>query len=163
MFRDVERPKPGPTEVVIAVKAAGINFAELEMTKGRYPATKKVPFVMGFEAAGDVVEVGERADNVRVGDSVTAIVSSGGYAEYATAEASALIPVPKGITYAQATTIPIHGLTVYALLKLAAKPNAGESILIQAAAGGVGLYFGSVGKDLWCEENYCVGECARKA
>src|SRR5260370_35001557 len=79
---EVEKPKPGATEVLLEVKAAGINFAEIEMTKGRYPAVRKLPFVMGFEAAGIVVEAGSQAKNVKVGDKITAIVSSGGDVEY---------------------------------------------------------------------------------
>lgn len=137
---EVERPTPQAHEVLIKVEAAGINFAELEMAKGKYPAAKKLPFVMGFEAAGTVVETGSRANGVKVGDKITAIVSSGGYAEFAVADASMAIPIPQGVSFAEATTIPIHGLTAYALLKLAAKPQTGESLLIQAAAGGVGLY-----------------------
>ena len=78
--------------------------------------------------------------NVKVGDKVTAIVSSGGYAEYATADAHVAIPIPSGISFAEASTIPVQGVSAYALLKFAAKPQAHETILVQAAAGGVGLY-----------------------
>ena len=92
---------------------------------------------MGFEAAGIVVEAGSQAKNVKVGDKITAIVSSGGYAEYATADAGFAIPIPDGISFAEAATIPVHGLSAYALLKFAAKPQPNESLLIQAAAGGV--------------------------
>ena len=84
---EVEKPSPGANEVLLEVKAAGLNSAEIEMTKGRYPAARKLPFVMGFEAAGIVVEAGLQAKNVKVGDRITTIVSSGGYAEYATADA----------------------------------------------------------------------------
>lgn len=142
----VEKPEPGDTEVLISVQAAGINFAELELTHGRYPAVKPLPFVMGFEAAGAVVAIGSKVNSVRVGDRVTAIVTSGGYAEFATAEASFCIPIPNGISFAEATTIPIQGLSAYAMLKLAAKPRPGESVLIQAAAGGVGLYLVQLAK-----------------
>jgi NADPH:quinone reductase len=145
---DVERPKARDNEVLIEVKAAGINFAELELTKGEYPTLKKVPFVMGFEAAGVIVEVGPQAQNVKVGDKVTAIVSSGGYAEYATAVAGLAIPIPDGISFPEASTIPVHGLSAYALLKFAAKPQPSESVLIQAAAGGVGLYLVQLAKIL---------------
>ncbi len=82
---EVNPPRPGPGQVLIAVKAAGINFAELELAKGRYPSSKQPPFIMGFEAAGTVVEAGPQVSNVRAGDNVTAVVASGGYAEYATA------------------------------------------------------------------------------
>src|SRR5216684_5363749 len=145
---EVEKPKPGATEILLEVKAAGINFAEIEMTKGRYPAVRKLPFVMGFEAAGIVVETGSQAKNVKVGDKITAIVSSGGYAEYATADAGFAIPIPDGISFADAATIPVHGLSAYALLKFAAKPHPDESLLIQAAAGGVGLYLVQLAKTL---------------
>jgi NADPH2:quinone reductase len=145
---DVEPPKPSANEVLMRVKAAGINFAEIEMTKGKYPAPKKPPFVMGFEAAGIVVEAGTNAKNVNVGDKITAVESSGGYAEYATADASMAIAIPDGISFAEATTIPIHGLTAYTMLKLAAKPQPDESVLIQAAAGGVGIFLVQLAKIL---------------
>lgn len=137
---EVDRPKPQTHELLIKVEAAGINFAELEMAKGRYPARKQLPFVMGFEAAGTVVETGVAANGVKVGDRITAIVSSGGYAEFAVADAAMAIPIPHGVSFADATTIPIQGLTAYALLKYAAKPQADETLLIQSAAGGVGIY-----------------------
>lgn len=137
---EVDRPKPQAHELLIKVEAAGINFAELEMARGKYPARKQVPFVMGFEAAGTVVETGAGANGVKMGDRITAIVSSGGYAEFAIADAAMAIPIPHRVSFPEATTIPIHGLTAYALLKFAAKPQVGETLLIQSAAGGVGLY-----------------------
>ncbi len=143
---EVEKPTPGASEVLLEVKAAGINFAELEMTKGRYQAFRKLPFIMGFEAAGVVVEVGAQVENLKVGDRVTSIVSSGGYAEYATAEAAAAIPIPEGISFAQATTIPVQGVSAFTLLKFVARPQPGESVLVQAAAGGVGLYLVQLAK-----------------
>jgi NADPH2:quinone reductase len=137
---ETDRPKPGPDEVLIQVKAAGINFAELELTKGRYHIPKELPFVMGFEAAGTVVEMGSEVRDFRIGDKVTSLVSSGGYAEYATAGARFAIPIPAGISFAEAVTIPVQGLSAYALMKFAARLQPAESLLIQAAAGGVGLY-----------------------
>ena len=74
---EVEKPRPRANQVLLEVKAAGINFAEIEMTKGRYPAGKKLPFVMGFEAAGIVVEAGSEAKNVKLGDKVTTISQAG--------------------------------------------------------------------------------------
>ncbi len=99
-----------------------------------------MPFVMGFEAAEIVIETGIGANGVKVNDPITAIVSSGGYAEFAVADAAMAIPIPQGVSFAEATTIPIHGLTAFALLKFAANPQAGETLLIQSAAGGVGLH-----------------------
>jgi NADPH:quinone reductase len=143
---DARQPKPAVNEILIEVKAAGVNFAELELTKGRYKIPKSPPFVMGFEAAGVVVEVGSQVQHVRVGDRVTSIVSSGGYAEYATADASAVIPIPPGISFAEATTIPVQGVSAYCLLKYGANLKPTDSVLIQAAAGGVGLYLVQLAK-----------------
>jgi NADPH2:quinone reductase len=138
---DIPRPRPSSGEVLIEVKAAGINYAEVEQIQGNYLTFgKELPFVMGFEVAGIVAETGEDTPGVRVGDPVTAFALSGGFAEYATARADALIPVPAGLDYADATTIPIQGMTAYTLLKYLVAPFAPASILIQAAAGGVGLY-----------------------
>src|ERR1051326_761350 len=72
---EADMPKPGPSEVLIEVKASGINFAELELTKGKYPSGKEPPFIMGFEASGVVVETGAQAGGVQVGDRVAALVS----------------------------------------------------------------------------------------
>ncbi len=144
----VEIPRPNPTgnDILIEVRAAGINFAELEMTHGRYSAHQPLPFVMGWEAAGTVVEVGPQVNNFKPGDRVTSVVSSGGYAEYALADSSMAISVPDGISFAQATAIPIQGLSAITLLKLAARPQPNETVLIEAAAGGVGLFLVQLSK-----------------
>jgi NADPH:quinone reductase len=143
---NAERPKPGPTEVLLQVKAAGLNFAEAELIVGRYPAHQELPFIMGWEAAGVVVQVGERVTNLKVGDAITTIVSSGAYAEFATADAANAISIPTGISFAQAVSITLHGIAACALLRLAAKIQPAESILIQAAAGGVGVFLVQLAK-----------------
>ena len=145
---NVPKPTPGAAEVLIEVKAAGLNYAEIEQTRGKYPVFKPLPFVMGFEASGIVSEVGSEVKTWRVGDRVAAIVSSGGYAEYAVADASAALAISDGISFAEATAITIQGLSAYALLKLAAKPQPPETVLIQAAAGGVGLFLVQLSKIL---------------
>lgn len=91
---EIDRPTPSKNEVLIQVKAAGINFAELEMVRGRYQAPRPLPFTMGFEAAGIVADLGSGVTSLKVGDRITSIVSSGGYAEYATADASRAISHP---------------------------------------------------------------------
>jgi len=73
---EIDRPTPSENEVLIQVKAAGINFAELEMVRGRYPAPRPLPLTMGFEASGIVADVGSEVTNLRVGDRITSIVSS---------------------------------------------------------------------------------------
>jgi NADPH2:quinone reductase len=143
---ETTKPKAGPGQVLIEVKASGINFAELELTHGRYPTGQTPPFIMGFEAAGTVAEIGPGVANVRTGDPVAAIVNSGGYAEFTVADAAACIPIPPGVSFSEATTIPIQGLSAYALLELAARPRTTDTLLIQAAAGGVGLYLVQLAK-----------------
>jgi len=137
---ELERPRPGKNEVLIEVKAAGVNFAELEMTRGRYPAPRPLPTVMGFEASGIVAELGPGVASLRVGDRVTSLVSSGGYAEYATADAGSVIPIPEAISFEQASSITIQGLSAYTLLKFAARPQSDETVLIQAAAGALDCF-----------------------
>ena len=143
---DVPKPNVAAHECLIEVKATGINFAELELTRGRYRIGKEPPFIMGFEAAGVVREIGKTVKNLKIGDRVTTIVSSGGYAEYATAPAEMTIPIPEGVGFPEATTIPIQGLTAHLLLTQVAKVQATESVLIQAAAGGVGTYLVQLAK-----------------
>lgn len=143
---EIERPTPATNEVLVDVKAAGINYAEIELIRGKYPLSKPLPCIMGFEASGVVVELGSEVKNLNIGDRVTALTSSGGYAEYATVIANTAIPIPKGISFAEASTIPIQGLSAYALLKFVAKPLSHETLLIQAAAGGVGLYLVQLAK-----------------
>jgi len=146
-YSDVSIPRPAADEVLIRVKAAGINYAEVEQIYGRYMTFgKELPFVMGFEVAGIVAEVGRDVTHIKPGDSVMAFSVSGGFAEYSTAKADSLVPIPAGVSYAKATTIPIQGMTAYTLLKYLVLPHLPESILIQAAAGGVGIYLVQLAK-----------------
>jgi len=143
---EVSKPAPAEGEVLVKVRAAGINYAELEQTRGCYPFQKALPGIMGFEAAGDVVELGPAVSNLRIGEKIAGLASSGGYAEYATIRADLAIPIPENVSYAQATSIVEQGISAYALLKLAAQPQRKETLLIQAAAGGVGLYLVQLAK-----------------
>lgn len=137
---EVEKPTPGPTEILIEVKATGLNFAEIQQTRGLYPVGKPFPFVMGFEAAGIVAALGSEVTSLSIGQRVAAIVSSGGFADYATTDAGAAFPIPAAVSFAEATSIVVQGLSAYALLKLAAKPQPTDTVLVQSAAGGVGLF-----------------------
>jgi len=131
------RPAPGPGQVLIEVKAAGINFADLMSREGTYPAGPKPPCVLGMEAAGIVAAVGAGVTTPAVGTRVTALVQ-GGYAEYALAEAAQAVPLPEAVDFAAATALLVQGLTAYFLLKRAGEVKPGQSVLVNAAAGGVG-------------------------
>lgn len=150
---DIDKPVPGPTEVLIEVKAAGINYADAEQARGRYPTFgKELPFVLGFEAAGIVRETGKEVTEVRPGNLVTAVVSSGGYAEFAVAPSNAVIPIPENLSFNEATTIPIQGMSAYTMLKYTVMPVLPRSILVQAAAGGVGLFLVQIAKHLGIQQ-----------
>ncbi|MFC4248925.1 zinc-binding alcohol dehydrogenase family protein [Natribaculum luteum] len=134
---DREKPDPGPGEVRIAVEAAGINFADVMQRRGQYPGGPEPPYVPGMEAAGTIDAAGEGVD-LEVGDPVVAMVSGGGYAEYVTADAQTLFPIPEAMGFAEAAGFPIQFLTAHACLFEWGGLEAGERVLIQAAAGGVG-------------------------
>ncbi|RIR16504.1 alcohol dehydrogenase [Mycobacteroides abscessus] len=159
---EVGKPSPAPGEVLIKVRAAGINYAELEQTTGRYPLQRPLPTVLGFEAAGEIVELGSGVEELNIGDTIAAPVLSGGYAEFATARADSAFRIPEGIDFAQATSIVVQGLSAWALLKLAAKPTSTDTVLIQAAAGGVGLYLVQLAKALGVGQVIALASTAEK-
>ena len=159
---EVERPKARANEILMQVKAAGVNFAELELSKGKYKIPKSPPFILGFEAAGVVAEVGAAVSNVKPGDRVVSMVSSGGYAEFATADADSVIPIPTGVSFADATTIPIQGVTAYCLLKYGASLKRTDSVLIQAAAGGVGVYLVQLAKIMGARKVFALASSREK-
>lgn len=135
---EVVRPEPGEGEVLIEVRSAGINYADTMRRRNQYLVRQELPFVPGSEVAGIVAEVGEGVDDVSEGDRVVALVGTGGYAEYAVAPAEAIIPLPEGLDFDEAAAIPLQGLTAYHIIKTSGAMQEGESVLVHAAAGGVG-------------------------
>lgn len=115
---DVETPRPGAGEVLIKVRGPASISRSSSRRWGDTRFTRPRPGVLGFGAAGEVVELGDGVSNLQVGDRIVAPVSSGGYAEYATASANLAIPIPGGITFAQATSIVIQGISAYASLSM---------------------------------------------
>ncbi|WP_435347561.1 quinone oxidoreductase family protein [Haloarchaeobius sp. HRN-SO-5] len=134
---DVETPDPGPGQVRLDVEAAGINFADIMQRRGHYPGGPDAPFRPGFEAAGTVDAVGEGVD-LEVGARYVGMVGAGGYAEYAVADADALFPIPEGMSFEEAAGFPVQFLTAHNCLFEWGGLEEGESVLVQAAAGGVG-------------------------
>ncbi len=137
-YMDVERPAPRAWEVLIEVEAAGVNYADTMRRRDRYLVRQKFPFTPGSEVAGTVVEVGEEAKNASEGDRVVTLLNTGGYAEYAAAPAASLIPIPEDLGFVEAAAVPLQGLTAYHVLKTSGALGEGESVLVHAAAGGVG-------------------------
>jgi len=135
---DTDRPEPGPGEVRIAVEAAGINFADIMQRRGLYPGGPEPPYAPGMEAAGRIDAVGDGVEDVSEGDRVVAMVETGGYAEYTVANVEMLFPVPEAMDFEEAAGFPIQFLTAHSCLFAWGGLEEGESVLIQAAAGGVG-------------------------
>ncbi len=133
--RDV--PEPGEGEVRIDVAAAGVNFADVMQRRGHYHGGPEPPYVPGLEVAGTVDAVGEGVGR-EPGDRVVSMVGTGGYAEYAVADARGLLDVPGDLDWTEAAGFPVQFLTAHNCLHEWGGLEAGESVLIHAAAGGVG-------------------------
>jgi NADPH:quinone reductase-like Zn-dependent oxidoreductase len=131
-------PKVGPGEVRIAVKAAGINFADTMARVGLYPDAPKPPCVLGYELAGEVESVGDGVDSPEVGQRVVAGTRFGGQAELVTVPADQVLPLPDRLSFEQGSAIPVNYGTAYAALIIMGGLTDGDRVLIHAAAGGVG-------------------------
>ncbi len=135
---DAERPSPGEGEVLVEVKSAGVNYADTMRRRDQYVESQDLPFTPGSEIAGTVAEVGDGVEDVNVGDRVVTLLGTGGYAEYVVAPARNLIPIPDKLDFDEAAAIPLQGLTAYHVLETSGQLKEGESVLVHAAAGGVG-------------------------
>ncbi|HCI82926.1 MAG TPA: alcohol dehydrogenase [Ktedonobacter sp.] len=136
-LEEVDKPVPQAGEVLIKVAAAGINYADLAQRQGAYLTRTRTPMTMGFEVAGTIEALGAGVLAPAIGTRVAAF-GNGGYAEYTTAPATNVIPIPDSLDFAQAAAFPVQGITAYQLLHESARLQHGESVLIHAAAGGVG-------------------------
>jgi len=136
-----EKPDPTPRddEVVIRVRAAGLNFADILARQGLYPDGPPKPCVMGYEVSGVVDSVGKDVNKSFVGKSVMALTRFGGQSEMIAVKATQMFEKPEKLTFEQAAAIPVNYLTAYALLVVMGSLHEGESVLIHNAGGGVGL------------------------
>ena len=148
-----ERPEPvvGPGEVRIAVRAAGINFADLMARSGMYPDAPKPPCVVGYEVAGEVESVGEGVERYSVGDRVVAGTVFGGYSEVVTAVEANVIPLPERLSFEQGAAVPVNYATAWAGLVMMGGLRAGDRVLIHAAAGGVGIAATQIARKIGAE------------
>ena len=146
--REAPEPRVAPGTVRIRVHAAGINFSDLLARQGLYPDAPKPPCTVGYEVAGAVDAVGDGVTSFRRGDLVIATTKFGGQSEMVVAPASAVFPLPAGWTFEQGAAFPVVYLTAHHRLVRVAAAQRGETVLVHAAAGGVGLAVAELGRML---------------
>ena len=134
---DLAIPEPGPGQVLIRVEAIGVNFIEIYFRKGVYKAS--LPFTPGSEAAGTVEELGPGVTGFKAGEAVASVSVLGSYAEYALVPAASLVRVPDGVTMEQAAAAMLQGMTAHYLSHSTFPLKGGDTALVHAGAGGVGL------------------------
>jgi len=140
VLRTVELPlqQPGPKQLRVQVRAAGVGSTDLMMLEGRYNYAPPMPFVPGYEMAGVVDAVGSEVEHFRIGQRVAALTLHGGFAEFIVRDAEHFIPIPDGVSDAQAAASILNYVTAWQMIHRVAKVRGGQTALVTGAAGGVG-------------------------
>lgn len=164
MLRDVPMPAPDHGEVLIRVAMAGLNYADLMMRSGTYPHPKGYPLVAGLEMAGEVVELGEGVTGFAIGDRVAAFSeNAGAFAEFCTAPQERLIRLPDTVGFATAAAAYIQATTAWNLLHRVGTTQAGDTLLVHAIGGGVGLFLTQFAKAAGATVIGTVGTTGKEA
>jgi NADPH:quinone reductase-like Zn-dependent oxidoreductase len=137
--REGPTPEPAAGEITVAVRAAGVNFADVSARMGVYPDAPPFPCVVGYEVAGTVERLGAGAAGFDVGQHVFALTRFGGYSETVTVPTAQVFAMPDGMSFEEAAAIPVNYLTAVLMLRHFAAVREGETVLVHAAAGGVGM------------------------
>ena len=137
VWSDVADPIINDDEVLVKIYAAALNRADLLQRQGKYPSPKGCPEWMGLEIAGKIVEIGKNVTNWKVGDSVCALLGGGGYAEYVAVKNDMLMPIPKGLTMEEASSLPEAYATSYLNLFIEGHMESGNTAFIPAGASGL--------------------------
>src|SRR5215218_6454704 len=148
VVEEVASPIAGPGEVVVSVKAAGVNFPDVLIIQNKYQLKPPLPFSPGSELAGLVTTVGDGVDHVKPGDRVFAITGYGAFAEEVKTEAARVLPIPAGMDFTTAAAFGLTYATSDHALRDRGQLKAGERLLVLGAAGGVGLAAIEIGKAL---------------
>src|SRR5216117_3685399 len=143
-YEEVDRPAPGPGQVLVKVEAAGVNFIDVYQRTGQYKVPG--PFTLGQEAAGTVAAVGPGVAEPNVGDRVAYTSILGAYAEYAVVPADRVVRLPDGVSVRQGAAAMLQGLTAHYLATTTFPLKSGDACLVHAAAGGVGLLLCQIAK-----------------
>jgi NADPH2:quinone reductase len=146
VVEDVPSPKPGKGQLLVSVKASGVNFPDVLLIQNKYQFKPELPFSPGSEIAGVVRQVGEGVHGFMPGDRVMAHIRSGGYAEEVVVDEALVAPVPAGLDFTIAASFGLVYATAYHALKDRAGIQSGETLLVLGAAGGVGLAAVELGK-----------------
>src|SRR5436190_19246568 len=162
-FEELPSPRPGAGEVVVAVKAASVNFPDVLIIQNKYQFKPPLPFSPGSELAGIVKEVGLDVTNFKPGDRVIAFTTYGAFAEEVKTETSRLLPMPEGMDYPRAAAFLLtYGTSDHALRDRGAL-QPGETLLVLGAAGGVGLAAIEIGKALGARVIACASSADKLA
>ena len=147
-LEDIPEPSPAAGQVRLRVRACGVNFADSLITRGQYQVQPEPPFSPGFEVAGDVLELGEGVTEFAVGDRVIALTLHGGYAEQAVVNVNRCVAIPPAMPYQHGAAFPVVFGTSHIALWHRARLQAGETLVVHGASGGVGLTAVAIGKQL---------------
>jgi NADPH:quinone reductase len=143
---DLPVPQPKPDEAVVKIAASGVNFIDTYQREGRYKVP--LPFIVGQEGAGVVTAVGAEATSVKLGDRVAWVGIQGSYAEYISVPANRLVAIPKGVSEREAAALMLQGMTAHYLARSTFPLKSGDTALVHAAAGGVGLLLVQIAHDI---------------
>ena len=160
---DVPPPVPGFGEVLIRVRACGVNFADALIVQGKYQEKPPLPFTPGLEVAGDVVEAGGEVTGLAVGQRVVSLCATGGYAEMVASQAAVTTPIPDAMPYETAAGLSVAYGTAHVGLAHRAGLREGETLLVHGAAGGVGVAAVEVGKAMGATVIATAGSEAKRS
>ncbi|MEL7129426.1 MAG: alcohol dehydrogenase catalytic domain-containing protein, partial [Pseudomonadota bacterium] len=138
-LEDVQKPEITSNEVLLRVRASGLNRADLLQRRGLYPPPKGASQIMGLECAGEIVALGDAVDDWSIGDRVCALLAGGGYAEYAAVDQGSLLPIPDGMDFVAAACLPEAMMTVWANVYDRCNLQVGESFLVHGGTSGIGV------------------------
>jgi NADPH2:quinone reductase len=160
-FEQIDIPAPGQGQIKLKQHACGVNYIDTYFRMGMYPSPVGLPFTSGNEGAGEVIAVGPNVTDIKVGDRVGYVVALGGYAQERVMPADRAVKLPDSITYEQAAAMMLKGMTAQYLLRRTYNVKKGDTILVHAAAGGVGVILCQWGNALGATVIGTVGDEAK--
>lgn len=160
-WQEVTTPSPGSGEVLVRVRAAGVNRADLLQAAGRYPPPSGASEILGLEVSGRVTAVGPGVTDTWIGQEVCALLAGGGYAEFVAVPAAQVMPLPAGVSVEEAAALPEVACTVWSNLVIAAGLSAGEVLLVHGGASGIGTHAIQVARQLGATVAVTAGSAAK--